>query len=51
MSSMANLPYVRIYSALIVTLLAGCQSMQDLISAAPKPTAHVIGASIRGLSL
>jgi len=33
------------------TLLAGCQSLQDLIGGAPKPTAHVIDASIRGLSL
>jgi LEA14-like dessication related protein len=33
------------------TVLAGCQSLQDLIGGAPKPTAHVIGASIRGLSL
>jgi LEA14-like dessication related protein len=32
-------------------LVGGCQSMQDLIGGAPKPTAHVIGASIRGLSL
>ena len=32
-------------------LVSGCQSMQDLIGGAPKPTAHVIGASIRGLSL
>jgi LEA14-like dessication related protein len=32
-------------------LVAGCQSMQDMIGNAPKPTAHVIGASIRGLSL
>lgn len=33
------------------SLSSGCQSMQDLIGGAPKPTAHVIGASIRGLSL
>ena len=32
-------------------LIAGCQSMQDVLSNAPKPGAHVIGASIRGLSL
>jgi LEA14-like dessication related protein len=32
-------------------LVAGCQSMQDVLSNAPKPGAHVIGASIRGLSL
>jgi hypothetical protein len=32
-------------------LVAGCQSMQDMVGNAPKPTAHVIGASIRGLSL
>jgi LEA14-like dessication related protein len=35
----------------LLALLAGCQSMQDLLGGAPKPTAHVIGASIRGLSL
>jgi LEA14-like dessication related protein len=33
------------------SLVSGCQSMQDLIGGAPKPTAHVIGASIRGLSM
>lgn len=32
-------------------LLAGCQSMQDVLNNAPKPGAHVIGTSIRGLSL
>lgn len=31
--------------------LAGCQSVQDMLSSAPKPKAHVIGASIRGLSI
>ena len=35
----------------LAALLAGCQSMQDMLGGAPKPTAHVIGASIRGLSL
>jgi LEA14-like dessication related protein len=35
----------------LVALLAGCQSMQDMIGGAPKPTAHVIGTSIRGLTL
>ena len=34
-----------------VSFVTGCQSVQDLIGGAPKPTAHVIGASIRGLSL
>jgi len=32
-------------------LVSGCQSLQDLVGGAPKPTVHVIGASIRGLSL
>jgi LEA14-like dessication related protein len=41
---------LRIAFALLV-LIGGCQSMQELIGGAPKPTAHVIGASIRGLSL
>jgi LEA14-like dessication related protein len=48
---MSKLPSIRIFVALIAALLAGCQSMQDLLGGAPKPTAHVIGASIRGLSL
>jgi LEA14-like dessication related protein len=42
------------YAALVLIcacIVAGCQSMQDLLGGAPKPTAHVIGASIRGLSL
>ena len=51
MASMSNLPRARICFALFAALLAGCQSMQDLIGGVPKPTAHVIGASIRGLSL
>jgi LEA14-like dessication related protein len=37
--------------ALLAAMLAGCQSMQDMIGGAPKPTAHVVGTSIRGLSL
>jgi LEA14-like dessication related protein len=39
------------FAFVLLALLAGCQSMQDLIGGTPKPTAHVIGASIRGLSL
>ena len=35
----------------LLALLTGCQSMQNMLGGAPKPTAHVIGASIRGLSL
>ena len=35
----------------MAALLAGCQSMQDMLGGVPKPTAHVIGVSIRGLSL
>jgi len=48
---MPKFPSIRIFVALIAALLPGCQSMQDLLGGAPKPTAHVIGASIRGLSL
>ena len=51
MASMSNRPRARIYFALFAALLAGCQSMQDIIGGVPKPTAHVIGASIRGLTL
>ena len=36
---------------IFLSLVSGCQSLQDLIGGAPKPTVHVIGASIRGLSL
>jgi LEA14-like dessication related protein len=39
------------FAFVMLALLGGCQSMQDLIGGVPKPTAHVIGASIRGLSL
>ena len=35
----------------LVSLLAGCQSLQDMAGMAQKPTAQVIGTSIRGLSL
>jgi LEA14-like dessication related protein len=53
MAGMSSLSSIRSRFALLaafLTLLGGCQSMQDLIGGAPKPTAHVIGASIRGLS-
>lgn len=33
------------------TLLGGCQSMEDLLKSAPKPTARITGASLRGLTL
>jgi LEA14-like dessication related protein len=36
---------------LALALLAGCQSLQDIIGGTPKPTARVVGTSIRGLSL
>jgi LEA14-like dessication related protein len=39
------------FALICASLFSGCQSMQDIIGSAPKPTAHVIGASIRGLSL
>ncbi len=39
------------FALVCASLITGCQSLQDLIGGAPKPTAHVIGASIRGLSL
>ena len=39
------------FALICASLVGGCQSMQDIIGSAPKPTAHVIGASIRGLSL
>ncbi|MBI3530320.1 MAG: LEA type 2 family protein [Betaproteobacteria bacterium] len=39
------------FALICASLFSGCQSMQDLIGGAPKPTAHVIGASVRGLSL
>ena len=35
----------------LALFLAGCQSLQDMAGMAPKPTAHVVGSSIRGLSL
>ena len=35
----------------LVALLAGCQSMQDMLGGMQKPTARVMGVSIRGLSL
>lgn len=38
-------------AVICASLVGGCQSMQDIIGGVPKPTAHVIGASIRGLSL
>lgn len=39
------------FALVLVALLAGCQSMQDMLGGAPKPSAHVVGVSIRGLSL
>ncbi len=51
MTAMLKLPRIRLCFALLAALLAGCQSMQDMLGGAPRPTAHVVGASIRGLSL
>jgi LEA14-like dessication related protein len=45
---------VRILAAALVALLAlaaGCKSLQDMAGMAQKPTAHVVGTSVRGLSL
>ena len=39
------------FALICASFVAGCQSMQDILGGVPKPTAHVIGASIRGLSL
>ena len=39
------------FTLICVAFVSGCQSLQESIGGAPKPTAHVIGASIRGLSL
>ena len=44
-------PRLIAFALICASLITGCQSLQDLIGGAPKPTAHVIGASIRGLSL
>jgi LEA14-like dessication related protein len=38
-------------SLVLVLLLAGCQSLQDMAGLTQKPSAHVVGASLRGLSL
>ncbi|MEO8006004.1 MAG: LEA type 2 family protein [Betaproteobacteria bacterium] len=48
-----RIPAIRRFAALLLigALVAGCQSMQDMIGNAPKPSAHVVGVSIRGLSL
>jgi LEA14-like dessication related protein len=35
----------------LLALAAGCKSLQDVAGLAQKPTAHVVGTSIRGLSL
>ena len=39
------------FALICASIVGGCQSMQDLIGTVTKPTAHVIGASIRGLTL
>ena len=44
-------PRLFAFALICASLVSGCQSLQDLIGGAPKPTAHVIGVSIRGLSL
>jgi LEA14-like dessication related protein len=44
----------RVLAAALVVLLAlaaGCKSLQDMAGMAQKPTAHVVGTSVRGLSL
>lgn len=40
-----------VLTAICLCVLGGCQSLQDIAGMAPKPTARVIGSSIRGLSL
>jgi LEA14-like dessication related protein len=43
----------RVAATLVVLCmaLAGCESMNDLLKSAPKPTARVTGASLKGLTL
>ncbi|MEO8158949.1 MAG: LEA type 2 family protein [Betaproteobacteria bacterium] len=49
---MLNIRRIHVLPVLLaLALLAGCQSLQDLLGSAPKPSARVIGTSIRGLSL
>lgn len=40
-----------VLSLIVLCVLGGCQSLQDIAGMAPKPTAQVVGSSIRGLSL
>lgn len=40
-----------VFTLICLCVLGGCQSLQDIAGMAPKPTAEVIGSSIRGLSL
>lgn len=48
---MLNRPFLFIAALLAVSLAAGCKSLQDIAGMAQKPTAQVVGSSIRGLSL
>src|SRR6185295_16459536 len=43
----------RVVATLVVlcVALASCESMNDLLKSAPKPTARVAGASLKGLTL
>jgi len=54
MSAMGRFPLMRYLSALLaaaLALAAGCQSLEGLLGGVPKPSARVIGTSIRGISL
>lgn len=51
---MCRPPLMRYLSALLaaaLVLAAGCQSLEGLLGGVPKPSARVIGTSIRGISL
>ena len=42
----------RFYVVILICLcVSGCQSLQEIAGMAPKPTAEVVGSSVRGLSL
>lgn len=48
---MLNRSSLFIAALVAVSLVAGCQSLGDIAGMAQKPTAQVVGSSIRGLSL
>ncbi|HWH46435.1 MAG TPA: LEA type 2 family protein [Burkholderiales bacterium] len=50
---MSPLPYHRVaaFALLCACLASGCQSLEDILQTAPKPTARIVGTELKNLSV